>query len=107
MRGRGLKRYGFASASVESVNVAPRAGARIETFNDQLANNAMLRDVAPRAGARIETIPFGSPLTSINEAGVAPRAGARIETPDRNLMLRPQLHGKSLPVRGRGLKLMC
>ncbi len=75
MRERGLKLQkrsvfqGFAE-------VAPRAGAWIETYSYSVA---LLRRyvVAPRAGAWIETI--GKTTEVLNDV-VAPRAGAWIET---------------------------
>ena len=61
--------------------VAPRAGARIETFYDAGdAQCGSLRGVAPRAGARIETFERQQNATSVLVSQVAPRAGARIET---------------------------
>ena len=60
--------------------VAPRAGAWIETFLAALAPGLrFLAAVAPRAGAWIETTPrtiFGAERRQL----VAPRAGAWIET---------------------------
>ena len=60
--------------------------------------------VAPRAGARIETYETrGGGADKMVKRIVAPRAGARIETRFRNP---PSLTLWSLPVRGRGLKLV-
>ena len=58
-----------------STEVAPRAGAWIETVDGLL--NWKRRKVAPRAGAWIET---GGQIGSKVFAHVAPRAGAWIET---------------------------
>jgi len=57
------------------MQVAPRAGAWIETSDINVAN--LTSSVAPRAGAWIET---GVPFSTISSIGVAPRAGAWIET---------------------------
>ncbi len=51
-RGRGLKRAGRGIASQE-IEVAPRAGAWIETYHYYL--ECVKGKVAPRAGAWIET----------------------------------------------------
>ena len=56
-------------------------------------------EVAPRAGAWIETF---SMIPVFPRVGVAPRAGAWIET---SIIFTPLLYNKSPPVRGRGLKL--
>ena len=75
----------LAGARIETVNamerlclsiVAPLAGARIETDNGggKTAGNF----VAPLAGARIETTNAASASAA---TAVAPLAGARIETP--------------------------
>ncbi|AHC13995.1 hypothetical protein L21SP2_0563 [Salinispira pacifica] len=56
-------------------DIAPRAGARIETsVNPDFFD---LHNIAPRAGARIET---GKSLIIAMLIKIAPRAGARIET---------------------------
>ena len=55
--------------------VAPRAGARIETLSR--VHRFGHHNVAPRAGARIETSRDQGVIDGLN---VAPRAGARIET---------------------------
>ena len=62
--------------SPEAENVAPRAGARIETCRRRKQPSSPPR-VAPRAGARIETTLQSRML---RPRQVAPRAGARIET---------------------------
>ena len=61
---------------------------------------AMGGDVAPRAGARIET--GVEDWEMLGDGGVAPRAGARIET--GTLAWRRRRTERSPPVRGRGLK---
>ena len=86
-----------SAIATDARNVAPRAGARIETpppgearaapacrspcgsadRNAKYAVKALGSIVAPRAGARIETL---SPDSSCERHDVAPRAGARIET---------------------------
>ena len=77
-------------------NVAPRAGAWIETR--RLRGSFAESVVAPRAGAWIET----QRLSLQDHAqGVAPRAGAWIETATR---ARPCAFSKSRPVRARGSK---
>ena len=59
-------------------------------------------NVAPRAGARIET---ACTLVPVSRRIVAPRAGARIETlaPDRRTGI-TSTPAVSPPARGRGLK---
>ena len=76
--------------------VAPRAGAWIET--GQAATDAGAAAVAPRAGAWIETTHWRSVL---GRATVAPRAGAWIETV---APLGVHVGVWSPPARGRGLK---
>ncbi len=76
--------------------VAPRAGAWIETFKDCKDANEYL--VAPRAGAWIETL---NQMRYLRLPGVAPRAGAWIETTEINRAYRTS---QSHPVRVRGLK---
>jgi len=79
-----------------SANVAPRAGAWIETSK----NSFYLRwsKVAPRAGAWIETESYDK---SALARTVAPRAGAWIETAAPTEV---GFHDRSRPVRARGLK---
>ena len=73
-RGRGLK-HPLGRASLGAEEVAPRAGAWIETsVRTRRPSGA---SVAPRAGAWIETI---VPRVVTAPLGVAPRAGAWIET---------------------------
>ena len=66
---------GQSVKALHDFQVAPRAGAWIETLKTERPDQ--LRAVAPRAGAWIETGSVGadSPVSS-----VAPRAGAWIET---------------------------
>src|SRR5271165_4329353 len=64
-----------ATAFRDVTQVAPRAGARIETSRRLLHYRRFL--VAPRAGARIETLQL---RRGQHARHVAPRAGARIET---------------------------
>ena len=74
MRGRGLKQS-LAAGSNEETNVAPHAGAWIETM-EWLANGSF-QTVAPHAGAWIETMEW---LANGSFQTVAPHAGAWIET---------------------------
>ena len=62
----------------EGWNVAPRAGAWIETSVEMV--QAVDRDFAPRAGAWIETMSISAATAAPT---VAPRAGAWIETFER------------------------
>jgi len=62
-------------------NVAPRAGAWIETREN--CPFSSLAPVAPRAGAWIETY---SVVAKKGQAYVAPRAGAWIETVEDDLL---------------------
>ena len=117
-RGRGLKlvqRLGGKGG----VDVAPRAGAWIETPSQAnphshresppargrglklrvVVGDALLAGVAPRAGAWIET---GATGRVENLPGVAPRAGAWIETTRASASYRKSV--RSPPARGRGLK---
>ena len=55
-------------------------------------------EVAPHAGARIETDPY---IMKIAEKAVAPHAGARIETHELQQL---SVRQESPPTRGRGLK---
>ena len=98
VRVRGLKPF-VQSWRIKDENVAPRAGAWIETSPNKSSAVGIL--VAPRAGAWIET-----PLTTSNVPinRVAPRAGAWIETASKT---QSPLVKKSHPVRVRGLKLSC
>ena len=74
MRGRGLKPL-LQGLEEKPPEVAPRAGAWIETFKD--GDDVVDVCVAPRAGAWIETtLQSGNPI----RIHVAPRAGAWIET---------------------------
>ncbi len=74
MQGRGLK-HGSKMPELEHIQVAPHAGAWIETFIAQKADE--VNNVAPHAGAWIETIG----LSNKRYANiVAPHAGAWIET---------------------------
>jgi len=81
---------------VSLLEVAPRAGAWIETPID--ISDMREAFVAPRAGAWIET-KSGRELS--NELDVAPRAGAWIETNNLSQILNSD---KSRPARARGLK---
>ena len=75
-QGRGLK-LRWCEGCNHYHQVAPRAGAWIETYRAEvLPNNST---VAPRAGAWIET--FFTPF-HFSGRQVAPRAGAWIETMD-------------------------
>ncbi len=74
MRVRGLKPE-LLSDNLQSEEVAPRAGAWIETSLMAFARSAI--PVAPRAGAWIETMIH---LSELLASYVAPRAGAWIET---------------------------
>ncbi len=81
-RGRGLKLYNGGSAAGDG-DVAPRAGARIETYSmciETLSPALWRSRVAPRAGARIETFGHDAGDADTRHSRVAPRAGARIET---------------------------
>ena len=81
---------------LESIVVAPLAGARIETQGNVL--EVQIYEVAPLAGARIETNLKKSRLMF---GCVAPLAGARIETMPPVL---PNAIMTSLPSRERELK---
>ena len=102
VQGRGLKLAGDHNPnSVECCEVAPRAGAWIETNPVINIIQRPLSEVAPRAGAWIET--FEALANSSSMLMVAPRAGAWIETLTEtdiaaNATLRSPL------VQGRGLK---
>ena len=74
VQGRGLKPHLPADRAL-GADVAPRAGAWIETLSAVALGNS--KKVAPRAGAWIET---GTCNRSRASPGVAPRAGAWIET---------------------------
>ena len=96
VRGRGSKLIQPARI-VTRANVAPRAGAWIETGSLRLF--PLRTRVAPRAGAWIETL---RTHPDQGKSLVAPRAGAWIETGGTAITL-PRTPG-SLPVRGRGSK---
>ena len=95
MRARGLKLIkGFIN--VDKNDVAPHAGAWIETFHIRLAYS--LLTVAPHAGAWIETIYSSAKIKTVI---VAPHAGAWIET---NHSFKKHKQSMSRPMRARGLK---
>ncbi len=121
MRARGLK-LARPSKGGKRVDVAPRAGAWIETL--QTGSPRPCQPVAPRAGAWIETVTLSKEWTlhrsrPVRARGlkhqeqirrpvpspVAPRAGAWIETQVIHIC-RTSPH-KSRPVRARGLKPEC
>ena len=95
VRVRGLKQFQSCYFFYQ-IEVAPRAGAWIET--QQLLKAYVSLLVAPRAGAWIETA--WAALTT-GAMCVAPRAGAWIETENMDAWQEDQ---KSHPVRVRGLK---
>ena len=116
-RARGLKRLG--GCGVLSVEVAPRAGAWIETQQKRARRPFFI--VAPRAGAWIETsisrrssaailsrparargLKPCIPVSTQRTDHVAPRAGAWIETKSHIYNSTPDA---SRPARARGLKL--
>src|SRR3989304_4592036 len=91
---RGLKPDEVRAAHA-SRQVAPHAGARIETYRGLRYERR--RAVAPHAGARIETHARRyMPL----KASVAPHAGARIET---SLLAAPACPSRSGLTQARGL----
>ena len=99
MRGRGLK-LNHDSATVTHWRVAPRAGARIETFANQQQGDYPARSPpvrgrglkhlvqsSTRSGYSLSSPPVRGRGLKLNPGnidlavdGVAPRAGARIET---------------------------
>ena len=81
MRERGLKRPGEL-IGLKWSDVAPHAGAWIETFSNRWLSLAA--SVAPHAGAWIETKPAADKFAAIR---VAPHAGAWIETQFWNYFL--------------------
>ena len=95
VRGRGLKLKPVRKVLIVSVSL-PVRGRGLKRHLPREAGRAV--HVAPRAGARIETL---ASWRQTKRRCVAPRAGARIETLGHVWHIE---HGKSLPVRGRGLK---
>ncbi len=93
----GADRNGLALTYLRDQVVAPRAGARIETFLRQ-TSGALLPRRPPCGGADRNILLLPGDIVTL----VAPRAGARIETAQWAICLRL---GWSPPVRGRGSKL--